>query len=187
MAFFVDPQLYSGPPESPAPPQDGCFALLERLGLSYARASHDHADTIEACHAVEEVLGCRICKNLFLTNRQQTRFYLLMMPGDKPFKTKDLSHQLGVARLSFATAEQMGRYLNLRPGAVSVLGLVYDREHAVELVIDRELLQDEFLSCPPCDSSATLRLSTRDVMETLLPALGYVPTLVDLPWPEAEA
>ena len=187
MSFFVDSQLYSGPPASPAPPQDGCFALLERLGLSYVRASHDHADTIEACHAVEEVLGCRICKNLFLTNRQQTHFYLLMMPGDKPFKTKDLSHQLGVARLSFASPEQMEHYLHLRPGAVSVLGLVYDADHTVELVIDRELLQGEFISCHPCDSSATLRLATADVMEKLLPALGYTPTLVELPWPESEA
>ncbi len=187
MPFFVDPQLYFGPPEAPLPPQDGCFALLERLGIAYARANHDHADTIEACHAVEAVLGCRICKNLFLTNRQQTHFYLLMMPGDKPFKTKDLSRQLGVARLSFASPEQMEQYLNLRPGAVSVLGLIYDRERAVELVIDRELLGEEFLSCHPCDSSATLRLTTADVMKKLLPALGYTPTLVDLPWPEANS
>ena len=60
--------------------------------------------TMEACEEIDHALGdnTTICKNLFLCNRQETDFYLLLMPGDKPFKTKDLSVQIHSARLSFA-------------------------------------------------------------------------------------
>ncbi len=187
MAFFVDPVLSNRRPEtSRSPAESGCYDLLEQLELPFVRASHDHADTIEACHAVEQVLGCEICKNLFLCNRQQTEFYLLMMPGDKPFRTKLLSRQLGVARLSFASATQMEEHLRLKPGAVSVLGLLYDAERTVRLVIDRELLEQPYISCHPCDSSSTLRLATEDFQARLLPALGHTPTLVSLPWESEE-
>lgn len=187
MAFFVDPILSRYRPETSfSTAESDCYDLLERLGLPFIRASHDHADTIEACHTVEQVLGCEICKNLFLCNRQQTNFYLLMMPGNKPFRTRALSRQLGIARLSFASATQMEARLHLKPGAVSVLGLQYDIEHAVQLVIDHELLEQPYISCHPCDSRSTLRLATVDFQTYLLPALGHSPTLVSLPWENEE-
>ena len=131
--------LYHGRPEDVSDRLEkeiACYALLDSLGVAYDRVDHDFADTIEACEAVEQVLGEKICKNLFLCNRQKTSFYLLMMPGEKVFKTKDLSKQLGVARLSFASPEDMLRLLNITPGSVSVLGLMNDRENEVQLVID---------------------------------------------------
>lgn len=99
--MFVDQTVYHGRAEDAnrLDKELRCYDLLDRLGLSYDRVDHDTADTIEACAAVEQVLGAGICKNLFLTNRQQTAFYLLLMPGHKPFRTKDLSHQIGSARL----------------------------------------------------------------------------------------
>lgn len=187
MAFYVDPELYyCRPKTAPSPAAAGCYDLLERLEIPFVRADHDHADTIEACHTVDSVLGCEICKNLFLCNRQQTAFYLLMMPGNKPFRTKDLSKQLEVARLSFATPSHMEQYLHLKPGSVSVLGLLYDTEKAVRLVIDRELLETPYISCHPCDSSSTLRLGMADFRTRLLPSLGHTPTFVTLPWEPQE-
>ena len=112
-------------------------AFLDDLNIQYTCMEHAPAMTMEDCRAVDEALGVNMCKNLFLCNRQQTDFYLLLMPGDKPFKTKDLSAQLGVARLSFATAEQMERMLGVTPGSVSVLGLMNDCEGRVQLLIDR--------------------------------------------------
>ena len=163
------------------PKEQRCYELLDSLGIEYARVDHEHADTIEACHEIESTLVALICKNLFLTNRQQTEFYLLLMPGDKPFKTKLLSKQIGTARLSFASPEHMERYLDITPGSVSVLGLMNDGGK-VHLVIDRDLLKDEFIGCHPCINTSTLRLRTEDVIGKLLPAVGHEYSLVELPW-----
>ena len=175
--------LFSGrPEEARTAREDRCYALLDRLEVPFRRVDHEHADTIQACELVEALLGCRICKNLFLTNRQQTDFYLLIMPGEKPFKTKILSKQIGTARLSFGTPEQMEALLDTAPGSASVLGLMNDREHKVRLLVDRELLEEGYFGCHPCRNTSSLRLRTADVFEKLLPAMGHEPTFVELPW-----
>ncbi len=162
--------------------EERCYALLDSLCISYDRADHAFADTIEDCHEVEKVLGCPICKNLFLTNRQQTEFYLLLMPSEKPFKTKLLSKQIGTARLSFASAEDMLRLLDITPGSVSVLGLMNDKDMAVHLLIDKELADDEYLGCHPCINSSTLKIAVKDVLDKLIPAMGHGISWVELPW-----
>ena len=177
--------LYKGAPENVSERLDKekrCYELLNSLGIEFFCVDHEYADTIEACHEVEKTLGANICKNLFLTNRQQTDFYLLLMPGDKPFKTKLLSKQIGTARLSFATPEHMEKYLDITPGSVSVLGLMNDSENKVKLVIDRDLLKDEYLGCHPCINSSTLKIKTEDVLNKFLPTVGHEPAYVDFPW-----
>ena len=164
------------------PKEQRCYELLDRLGVEYYRVDHEHADTIEACHAIEGTLGASICKNLFLCNRQQTDFYLLLMPGDKPFKTKLLSKQIGSSRLSFAGGEDMERLLDITPGSVSVLGLMNDTEVRVRLIIDSDLINDEYLGCHPCINTSTLRLKTSDVLNKLLPEMKHEYTQVSLPW-----
>lgn len=179
----IDPTVYTGrPSDRRTEREERCYELLERLGISYLRVDHEHADTIEACHAIEKLLGCEICKNLFLTNRQRTELWLLLMPGDKPFKTKLLSRQIGSARLSFASAEQMLQHLDLTPGSVSVLGLMNDREGKVRLLIDRDLLTQEAIGMHPCLNSSSLRIATTDLLGKILPAMHHEPTFVELPW-----
>ena len=181
--MFIDQTLYRGrADEGRLEKERRCYDLLDGLGIDYFRIDHEHADTIEACREVEEQLGCVICKNLFLSNRQQTEFYLLIMPGTKPFKTKYLSAQIGSSRLSFGGAADMERLLDVTPGSVSLLGLMNDREGAVRLLVDRDLLDDEFFGCHPCINTSSLRLPMRDVREKLLPALRHEPAYVNLPW-----
>ena len=180
--MFIDPKVYTGGAEGRIEKEMRSYALLDSLGLEYRRVDHEHADTIEACEQVEGLLECRICKNLFLTNRQQTDFYLLVMPGEKPFKTKLLSKQIGSARLSFASPEHMEKYLDITPGSVSILGLMNDKGGAVRLLVDRDLLKEEYFGCHPCINTSSLRLKTADVLEKLLPAMGHEPSFVDLPW-----
>lgn len=157
------------------------YDLLDSLGIEYQRTDHGHADTMEACNKIDKILGTIICKNLFLCNRQKTDFYLLMMPGDKPFKTKDITKQLGCARLSFASEEYMEEYLNIKPGAVSIMGLMNDTENHVQLVIDRPVVESETMGCHPCVNTSSLKLKTRDVMEKFLPAVHHKAIIVDLP------
>ena len=159
-----------------------CYDFLDKLGISYLRVDHEFADTIEQCHEVEKVLGCSICKNLLLTNRQMTEVYLLLLPGDKPFKTKFLSRQIGTARLSFAAPEQMLEYLDITPGSLSVLGLINDSTGKVHLLIDDDLLPEKYLGCHPCINSSSLRLKTDDVIHKVIPATGHDITYVSLPW-----
>ena len=149
------------------------YDLLDQLGMEYYRTDHEPATTMEVCNDIDKILGTLICKNLFLCNRQKTQFYLLMMPGDKPFKTKELSKQIGSARLSFATPDFMLEFLDIKPGAVSVMGLMNDQEHHVELLVDEELLEYEQLGCHPCVNTSSLRLRTKDVLEKFVPATGH--------------
>ena len=156
------------------------YDFLDFLGVEYTRVDHEHADTMEICAEIEKVLGCGICKNLFLCNRQKTNFYLLVMPGDKPFKTKELSKQMGISRLSFADESFMEQFLDIHPGSVSVLGLMNDKEHRVSLAIDEDVLKEEMFGCHPCENTSSIRFKTRDLMEKILPALNITPTIVHL-------
>ncbi len=169
-------ELMDGRPENPAgrlPREIRTYDFLDRLGIQYQRTDHEKADTMEACNAIDAVLGVVICKNLFLCNRQKTAFYLLMMPGDKKFKTKELSAQIRSARLSFAEPEDMLKYLDIEPGAVSIMGLMNDHDHAVRLLVDEDVLKGEYVGCHPCVSTSSLKMKTRDVTDIFLPATGH--------------
>ena len=156
------------------------YDLLDSLGIEYDRIDHEPAMTMEVCEEIDRALGATICKNLFLCNRQQTDFYLLMMPGDKPFKTKDLSSQIGSSRLSFGTPDYMEQLVDITPGSLSILGLMNDKEGRVRLLIDKDVLSGEYIGCHPCINTSSLRIKTADVVEKLIPALRHAPTLVEL-------
>ena len=156
------------------------YDLLDRLGVEYWRIDHEAAMTMEACAAIDQALEATICKNLLLCNRQCTAFYLLLIPGDKIFKTKDLSAQIGSSRLSFASAEYMEQYLDITPGSLSILGLMNDKEDHVQLLIDEDVLTGEYIGCHPCINTSSLRLRTADVTEKLIPALEHPPRIVKL-------
>ena len=162
------------------PKEQRVYDLLDSLGVEYQRIDHEAAMTMEACAAIDEVLDATICKNLLLCNRQCTQFYLLLIPGDKVFKTKDLSAQIGSSRLSFASGEAMEQLLDITPGSLSVLGLMNDPENKVSLLIDEDVLTGEFFGCHPCINTSSLRLRTRDLTEKIIPALGHPPRTVTL-------
>lgn len=182
-------ELYSGRPadiNSRLSKEVRVYDLLDKLGIEYKRADHPAAETMEACLEIEKVLGVEICKNLFLRNRQKTEFYLLMMPGSKPFKTKDITKQLGCARLSFAEAEFMEEFLDITPGSVSVLGLMNDIENRVRLIIDKDILESEYIGCHPCINTSSLAIKTEDILNKFLPEVGHTTTTVEMPWHEDE-
>ena len=157
-----------------------CYDLLDQLGIDYQRIDHEAAMTMEACAAVDEVLDATICKNLLLCNRQKTDFYLLMIVGDKHFKTSVLSKEIGSSRLSFADGEFMEEFLDITPGSLSVLGLMNDKDHRVKLLIDEDILKGEYFGCHPCINTSSLRLKTADLMEKIIPAMDHEPRMVTL-------
>ncbi len=175
-AFTGRPTDFSGRIEQ----EISSYELLDSLGIEYMRCDHDAANSIEVCLERTKVLDTRICKNLFLSNRQETAFYLLCMPADKQFKTSVVSSQLGVARLHFAHEKYMTQLLNLQPGSVSVMGLMYDRENKVRLLVDKDILRQEFFACHPCINTSSLKFKTSELLEKVFPALHHEPTFVEL-------
>ena len=149
------------------------YDLLDQLGVEYERIDHEPAMTMEDCQEVDQLLEAVICKNLFLCNRQKTAFYLLMIPDTKVFHTKDLSAQIGSARLSFAKPEYMEEFLDITPGSVSVMGLMNDKEHRVQLLIDEDVLNGEYIGCHPCINTSSIRFKVKDLIEKVIPAMGH--------------
>ena len=156
------------------------YDLLDSLGVSYQRIDHPAAMTMEECEDIDRILDATICKNLFLCNRQETAFYLLMIPGDKTFKTKDISAQIGSARLSFGKPEFMEQFLDITPGSVSVMGLMNDKKNRVQLLIDEDILKGEYIGCHPCINTSSLRIKTKDMAEKIIPAMKHKPIIVKL-------
>ncbi|MCR5294535.1 MAG: prolyl-tRNA synthetase associated domain-containing protein [Lachnospiraceae bacterium] len=161
------------------PREIACYDLLDSLGIEYYRTDHPDAAayTMEACREIDAVLGTEVCKNLFLTNRRHTAFYLLIMPGDKVFKTKEITGQLGCARLSFGSPEEMEALIGCAPGSSSLLGLMNDRDKQVQLVIDRDVLSSEYFGCHPCINTSSLKMKTSDAFGAFLKAVrhDYIP------------
>ena len=179
--------LHQGRPEDITdrlPKEIKVYDLLDSLGMDYQRLDHESAMTMEICTQLESALGAPICKNLLLCNRQCTKFYLLMLPGNKPFKTKDLSKQIGSSRLSFATGEHMEELLDIAPGSLSIMGLMNDSQYKVQLLIDMDLLKEEYIGCHPCVNTSTLRIKTQDMIQKLIPAMKHIAKTVTLPQQE---
>ena len=185
----IDKTVYTGRPENTEgrlEKEIAVYDFLDSLGIEYKRADHEALMTMEACEAVDQLLGAQICKNLFLCNRQETNFYLLLMPGDKPFKTKDLSAQINSARLSFAKPEYMEKYLDITPGSVSVMGLMNDHDKKVQLLIDEDVMKNPYFGCHPCINTSSLKFTTEDLKNKIIPELEHAPLMVNLPNPEAQ-
>ena len=158
------------------------YDFLDSLGIEYYRIDHEHLDTMEQCEAVDVALETVLCKNLFLCNRQHTAFYLLMMPGAKHFKTKELSSQINTSRLSFAEPEYLLEYLDIIPGSVSIMGLINDKENKVQLLIDKDVIVPDHIGCHPCANTSSLKIRTEDILNVYLPATNHTPIFVDLSW-----
>ncbi len=178
-------ELFHGRPDDASDREDKeiqVYDLLDKLGMEYWRTDHEPAGNMEACNEIDAILETVICKNLFLCTANKKHYYLLMMPGDKPFKTKLLSKQINSSRLSFGKPEHMLEYLNIEPGSVSIMGLMNDHENHVQLLIDEDVLKDEYLGCHPCVNTSSLKLSIQEVLEKFLPAVHHEPIIVKQPW-----
>lgn len=174
-------EVYNGAPaENRSDVEDRVYDCLARLAIPFTRVDHAPAFTMEDCAAISDALNVHICKNLLLTPRNRSAFYLLCLPAEKPFSTKDFSKRMGSSRLSFATEEDLVALLGCHAGSASVLGLMNDTQHRVTLAIDRAVSEDEWFGCHPCKNTSSLRLKTRDILEKFLPATGHEAIIVDL-------
>lgn len=176
----LSPVYIGRPQETREPVEQRVYDLLDALQISYQRVDHDPAYDMDACVGISQALGVHICKNLLLTPRNRSAFYLLAMPEDLPFRTADFSKIIGSSRLSFATGEDLQALLGVQPGSASVLGLMNDTEHRVTLALERRVAEAEWFGCHPCRNTSSLRLKTKDLLHVFLPHIGVTPIIVDL-------
>ena len=160
--------------------EERVYDLLDQLNIDYQRIDHEEANTMEVCLEIEKNLKSTICKNLFLVNSNKSQYYLLMLKENKKFKTKVISKQINSSRLSFGSDEKMLEYLDITPGSVSLLGLMNDHDFKVQLLMDKDLLQDEYLGCHPCINTSSLRIKMKDVFEKIIPSLHHEPIFVEV-------
>ncbi|MCH3963926.1 MAG: prolyl-tRNA synthetase associated domain-containing protein [Clostridium sp.] len=179
--IYIDPTIYTTKPSgSRLSKEMAVYNLLEKLDIPYIRIDHDATASIDDCHDVDKLLDITICKNLFLCNSRKNNFYLLMISGNKRFKAKELSSQIQSSRLSFAPAEYMEKYLDITPGSVSVMGLMNDTGHKVRLLIDEDVIKEEYLGCHPCINTSSLKIMTKNIIDKFLPYTGHSPEYVKL-------
>ena len=160
--------------------EERVYDLLDQLNIDYQRIDHEEANTMEVCLEIEKTLKSTICKNLFLVNSNKSQYYLLMLKENKKFKTKMISKQINSSRLSFGSDEKMLEYLDITPGSVSLFGLMNDHDFKVQLLMDKDLLQDEYLGCHPCINTSSLRIKMKDVFEKIIPSLHHEPIFVEV-------
>lgn len=156
------------------------YDYLDSLNIKYFRVDHNRVNTMEDFVDIDDALNTLVCKNLFLCNRNETNFFLLMMPGYKKFKTSIVSKKLSSSRLSFGKTEKMIEFLDVEPGSVSIMGLINDKDNNIQLVIDKEVLEGEYIGCHPCINTTSLKIKTRDILEKYLPSLKHNPIIIDL-------
>lgn len=152
-----------------------CYDLLDALGMEFYRVDHPAARTMEDCAQADEALGedTAICKNLFLRNSRGDQYFLLMVPGEKKVKTREVARQIGSTRLSFGDEDRMLEYLDILPGSLSVMGLMNDRENQVALIVDEDVLKLPYVGCHPCMSTSSIKIKTEELLNKFLPAVGH--------------
>ena len=148
------------------------YGKFAELGIPFTRVDNDPAVTMEACEAIDAALQVKVCKTLFLCNRQQTMFYLYVMPGDKPFVTKEFGAALGISRVSFAPEQFLLPKLGTVIGATTVFSAWQESAKDVRVVIDNEVLKDEWYGGTDGTTTCYLRIAMKDFTEKILPDLG---------------
>ena len=176
MNIKFDPVIYEGRPvdcKGRLDKEIRTYDLLERLDIPFQRMDHEPAENMAACMELDGTMGVSHCKNLFLRNTQKTKFFLLLLPESKKFRTALLSKQIGSARLSFAEEEFMLKYMDITPGSVSIMGLMNDMENQIQLLIDETVLEDEYMGCHPCVNTSSMKIKTSDILDKFLKYTGH--------------
>lgn len=174
--MYIDPVIYRGRPEERrSATEEKAYDVLDALGIEYERMDHAPAFTMEACEEIDRLMDMKACKNLFLTNKQKNRFFLVVICGDKRFITKDMSAQLSLPRLSFAQPDVMEELLGCSPGSVSILGLANDMAAKVTLIVDEDVPKQEFFGCHPCLNTSSLKMKSEDIFGKFIPSTGREP------------
>ena len=161
------------PPEAfETPLRRAVYDAFQRLGIPFERVDTDPGITMEDCQHINARVGVHIVKTLFLTNRQQTAFYLYVTTDDKPFVTRDFCGALGIPRVSFASEELLWDRTGVKVGATTILSVLLPQAAGIRLVMDRSVARSEWFACTDGTATCFVKFRTRDLLEKILPPFG---------------
>jgi Ala-tRNA(Pro) deacylase len=163
----------------PRTPAD-LLAFLDERGIACERVEHPAVFTVEESSRLVPSLPGEKTKNLFLRDQKGQRHFLVVVGHDTAVDLKALAPTIGASKVSFGSPERLMARLGIEPGAVSLLALVNDPAHNVELVVDRPLWCADALQCHPLVNTATLVIPHAG-LERFLAATGHTPRVVDVP------
>ena len=155
------------------------YSTLEALGVSYIRYDHEPVFTCEAALAAVPDPESVQTKNLFLRDKPGRRHFLLVTTCEKAVDIKGFGDSIGAGRLSFGSAERLQKHLGVTPGSVTVLALINDPSHAVELYVDADVWHRDRWNCHPLINTATLVITRPDI-EKFLAHTGHSARVVRL-------
>ncbi len=166
--FKVSDPLTTPPPVFSTELQRQVYETFARLEIPFERVDTDPGLTMEDCQHIDEKIGVRIVKTLFLCNRQQTEFYLYVTTDDKPFVTREFCGALGIPRVSFASAEWLWSLTGVEVGATTMLSAILPSTERVHLVMDRSVAESEWYACTDGTPTCFVKFRTRDLLEKYL-------------------
>jgi Ala-tRNA(Pro) deacylase len=178
--FFVSDIYTTEPSEFKTALQGRVYCALRELHIPFERVDTDEAITMEDCVQINKKLDMKMVKTLFLCNRQQTAFYLLVTAGDKPFKSKDFSNALEVPRVSFAPADLMEKLLETTIGAATVFSAMLDSHNAVQIVFDKDVTREEWYGCSDGTTTCYLKIKTAQIIHDFLPFAKHAPSIIEM-------
>jgi Ala-tRNA(Pro) deacylase len=153
---------------------------LERIGVAYQRFDHAPVFTCDEADAAVPTHSAVQTKNLFFRDKRGRRHLLLVTTCATSVDIDRFTEQAHADRLSFGSPERLMKYLGVTPGSVTVLGLVHDTAHAVELYVDAVVWNAAEWKVHPLVNSATLVVS-RAGIEAFLAATGHAPRVLVVP------
>lgn len=160
--------------------QEKVYQTLNQLQISFDRVDTEEVITMEDCIAINEKLNMKMVKTLFLCNRQQTDFYLFITCGDKPFRSKDFSTALDIARVSFAPPELMETMLGTKIGAATIFSTLLDTENRVKVIFDKDVLSEDFYGCSDGTITGYMKVKTEDIKGKFLAFTKHIPTVIEV-------
>ena len=178
--FFISEIMTTAPQEYKNQLQKETYKALSQLKIPFERVDTDEAITMDDCVLIDQKLDMKMVKTLFLCNRKKTIFYLFITTGDKAFDTKNFSNTLGISRVSFAPAELMEEMLGNKIGAATVFGTLLDLDRDVQVIIDKEVAEEEYYGCSDGTTTCYMKIKTTDIINKLLPFAKHKPVIVEI-------
>jgi len=178
--FYISEIQTTAPAEFKTPLQELVYTTLQDLQVPFERVDTDEAITMEDCILINEKLHVQIVKTLFLCNRQQTNFYLFVTTADKPFVTKDFSSAVGIPRVSFASVELLNNLLGTPVGGATIFGTLLDKENKVQVLIDKDVLNEEWYGCSDGTPRGYMKISRDWILNDFLQYTQHTPTFIQV-------
>ena len=178
--FYISEIMTTEPEEYKNKLQKETYKALAQLKISFERVDTDEAVTMDDCVLIDQKLNMKMVKTLFLCNRKKTIFYLFITTGEKAFDTKNFSNALGISRVSFGPAEMMEEMLGNKVGAATVFGTLLDLDRDVQVIIDKEVADEEYYGCSDGTTTCYMKIRTEDIMNRFLPFAKHKPVIVEI-------